>query len=219
MFFKVLKKSKKSKARLGLVKTKHGVIHTPAFFPVATKATVKSLTPEDVKEIGFETGNKKNVILSVKDAHRIGQKAGERIIIKNKESKSIEDKYWYAILQIDYSNSLVRPGEIGVFIDLLKKHKNLSNESIVSIKPAEPPDSFTFIKRKIKGEKLYADEINNIIDDAVSGSLSRIDLAAFITAVSINGMDNEEITSFTLAEARSGEMFDFGPEVFDKHST
>lgn len=53
-FFKILKKDKKSKARLGLVKTPHGNIHTPALFPVATKATVKSLTPEDIKDIGFE---------------------------------------------------------------------------------------------------------------------------------------------------------------------
>ncbi len=51
---KILKKDKKSKARLGLVKTPHGNIHTPALFPVAIKATVKSLTPEDVKDIGFE---------------------------------------------------------------------------------------------------------------------------------------------------------------------
>jgi len=53
-FFKVIKKHKKSKARLGLIKTSHGVIHTPAFFPVATKATVKSLTPEDIKELGLK---------------------------------------------------------------------------------------------------------------------------------------------------------------------
>ena len=53
-FFKILKKSKKSAARLGELKTSHGLIHTPAFFPVATQATVKSLTPKEIKEIGFE---------------------------------------------------------------------------------------------------------------------------------------------------------------------
>jgi len=53
-FFKIIKKHSKSKARLGLIKTPHGVIHTPAFFPVATQATVKGLTPEDIKRIGFE---------------------------------------------------------------------------------------------------------------------------------------------------------------------
>ncbi len=54
MNFKITKKHKKSKARLGIIKTPHGDIKTPAFLPVATKATVKSLTPEDIKEIGYE---------------------------------------------------------------------------------------------------------------------------------------------------------------------
>ncbi|OGZ32844.1 MAG: hypothetical protein A3H00_01970 [Candidatus Portnoybacteria bacterium RBG_13_40_8] len=53
-FFKILKKSKKSAARLGILKTSHGLIHTQAFLPCATQATVKSLIPEEIKEIGFE---------------------------------------------------------------------------------------------------------------------------------------------------------------------
>ena len=52
-FFKILKKSKKSRARLGLIKTAHGQIATPAFLPVATQATIKTLTPREIKEIGF----------------------------------------------------------------------------------------------------------------------------------------------------------------------
>ncbi|MHA1689313.1 MAG: AMP phosphorylase [Promethearchaeota archaeon] len=171
-----------------------------------------------VKKINF-AGNKRDVILSPEDALKIGQKAGERIIIKNIDAKSIENKYWHAIVQIDYSNALVKPGEIGIFIDLLKEKEDLKINSLVSVKPAEPPDSFTFVQKKIRGEKLTSEEINSIINDAVTGSLSKIDLAAFITAVSINGMDNDEITSLTIAEAKSGETFDFGPNVFDKHST
>lgn len=52
--FKVLKRSKKSKARLGVLKTPHGQIKTPAFVTVGTKATVKSLTPEDLNKIGSQ---------------------------------------------------------------------------------------------------------------------------------------------------------------------
>jgi len=48
--FKILKKSKRSRARLGLLKTKHGVIETPCLVPVATQAVVKTLTSEEVKE-------------------------------------------------------------------------------------------------------------------------------------------------------------------------
>ncbi len=54
MKFEITKKSKKSGARLGIIKTAHGELHTPAFFPVATKATIKTLTSQDIKEIGFE---------------------------------------------------------------------------------------------------------------------------------------------------------------------
>jgi len=52
--FRIIKKDKNSRARVGLVKTLHGVFHTPAFFPVATKATVRTLDPQDLKNIGIE---------------------------------------------------------------------------------------------------------------------------------------------------------------------
>lgn len=52
--FKILKKSRKSKARLGILKTPHGEIKTPAFVTVGTKGTVKSLTPEDLDEVGTQ---------------------------------------------------------------------------------------------------------------------------------------------------------------------
>jgi hypothetical protein len=172
-----------------------------------------------VKQINFETGNTKDVVLNINDAVELGQKAGERVYVKNIKSKSIQEKFWVAIIQIDYLGTIVEPGEIGVFKNLLREKKELTNETVVSIKPADPPDSFKFIQKKIKGLKLTSEEINGIITDAVSGSLSRIDLAAFITGVSINGMDNEEMTALTLAETRSGEIFYFGMDVYDKHST
>src|SRR3972149_8793370 len=48
--FKIVAKDKK--ARAGVIKTPHGEIQTPAFFPVGTKGTVKSLTSEQLSEIG-----------------------------------------------------------------------------------------------------------------------------------------------------------------------
>lgn len=46
--FKILKKSKKGGARLGILKTPHGTVETPAFVPVATQAAVKALTNDEV---------------------------------------------------------------------------------------------------------------------------------------------------------------------------
>jgi queuine tRNA-ribosyltransferase len=54
MQFKIEKKLKGSLGRAGILSTPHGVIHTPAFVPVGTKASVKALTPEQVKDLGAE---------------------------------------------------------------------------------------------------------------------------------------------------------------------
>jgi queuine tRNA-ribosyltransferase len=43
-----------SSARCGLLKTAHGIVHTPNFMPVATQASVKGITPADLKKIGVE---------------------------------------------------------------------------------------------------------------------------------------------------------------------
>jgi queuine tRNA-ribosyltransferase len=52
--FEILKKSAKSKARAGRIHTSHGIIHTPAFMPVGTQATVKAMSPQDLDNIGVE---------------------------------------------------------------------------------------------------------------------------------------------------------------------
>jgi queuine tRNA-ribosyltransferase len=41
-------------ARAGVLRTAHGAVETPAFMPVGTKATVKSLHPDEVREAGAQ---------------------------------------------------------------------------------------------------------------------------------------------------------------------
>ncbi len=50
--FKLLKKD--GEARLGKMFTQHGQVNTPAFMPVGTQGTVKSLTPEEIEKSGAE---------------------------------------------------------------------------------------------------------------------------------------------------------------------
>src|SRR4030042_49099 len=52
--FELIKKDPFSEARLGKIETAHGSFTTPAFLPVGTQGTVKSLTPEELVEIGVE---------------------------------------------------------------------------------------------------------------------------------------------------------------------
>ncbi len=52
--FEVIKKSSRSKARVGKLYTPHGIINTPAFMPIGTQGTVKAMTIRDINEIGAE---------------------------------------------------------------------------------------------------------------------------------------------------------------------
>jgi queuine tRNA-ribosyltransferase len=59
-------------ARAGVVQTAHGPIHTPAFMPVGTKGTVKTLLPEEVRELGAE------VVLA--NAYHLHLRPGEDVV-------------------------------------------------------------------------------------------------------------------------------------------
>ena len=48
--FEILKKDTKSNARLGIMHLPHGDVETPVFMPVGTQGTVKTLTPEELKD-------------------------------------------------------------------------------------------------------------------------------------------------------------------------
>ena len=54
MRFEVIHEDKKTGARVGKLYTEHGVIDTPCFMPVGTKATVKGLSPEEVHATGAQ---------------------------------------------------------------------------------------------------------------------------------------------------------------------
>jgi len=74
MSYKIIKKSNKSKARLGVLKTEHGDVQTPFFMPVATQGAVKHITTDEVKIFGAE------IILS--NTYHLMIRPGEKVIKK-----------------------------------------------------------------------------------------------------------------------------------------
>ncbi|MFH1838225.1 MAG: tRNA guanosine(34) transglycosylase Tgt [Candidatus Kuenenbacteria bacterium] len=72
--FQVIKKSKKSRARLSLLKTSHGKINGPFFMPIATRGAIKNLTSEEVKSL------KSQIILS--NTYHLMLRPGMKVIKK-----------------------------------------------------------------------------------------------------------------------------------------
>ena len=73
-YFDILKKDEKSKARLGVIHTGHGDVHTPMFLPIGTQGTVKTVTSEELKFWGAQ------MILA--NTYHLWQRPGDGLIYK-----------------------------------------------------------------------------------------------------------------------------------------
>ncbi len=74
--YELLHIDKNSGARRGIVHTPHGDIQTPVFMPVGTQATVKSMTPEELKEIGAQIILSNTYHLYLRPGHKLVKEAG-----------------------------------------------------------------------------------------------------------------------------------------------
>ena len=70
--YELLHQDRKTGARRGIVHTPHGDIQTPVFMPVGTQATVKSMTPEELKDLGAQ------IILS--NTYHLYLRPGEKLV-------------------------------------------------------------------------------------------------------------------------------------------
>ncbi len=74
--YEFIKECKQTGARLGRVHTPHGVIDTPTFMPVGTQATVKAMSPAELKEIGAQIILSNTYHLYIRPGHKLIESAG-----------------------------------------------------------------------------------------------------------------------------------------------
>ncbi|OQY28535.1 MAG: tRNA guanosine(34) transglycosylase Tgt [Candidatus Cloacimonetes bacterium 4572_55] len=74
--FKVLKKNKDSRARLGRLTTPHGEVDTPIFMPVGTQATVKAISSKDLLASHAQIILANTYHLYLRPGHELIEKAG-----------------------------------------------------------------------------------------------------------------------------------------------
>ena len=75
--YELLHIDKNSGARRGVVHTPHGDIQTPVFMPVGTQATVKAMTPEELKEmVGAQIILANTYHLFLRPGHELVKEAG-----------------------------------------------------------------------------------------------------------------------------------------------
>lgn len=100
------------KARAGIIKTAHGEIKTPIFMPVGTAGTVKSLTVDDLEEVGAQ------IILA--NTYHMLVKAGKEVIenfngvrnFMNWKKPLLTDSGGFQIMSLSGLNKITEEGAV-----------------------------------------------------------------------------------------------------------
>ncbi len=88
----------------------------------------------------------------------------------------------------------------------------------VSVTHAKPLISLAYIRSKIYGNELKAEETRHIIEDILSGQLSDINIAMYIAASSGDRLSKKEVLDLTRAMVETGQRLSWPSElVVDKH--
>lgn len=87
-------------ARTGVIHTPHGDIATPAFIPVATKATVKTLTPEQIRGTGAQAILSNAYHLYLQPGHDIVDEAGGVAAFENWHGPTYTDSGGFQVMSL-----------------------------------------------------------------------------------------------------------------------
>lgn len=106
MKFKIIKKSKRSNARLGLLETSHGVVETPSLVPVATQAVVKTLTSQEVEETNSQMLISNTFHLHLKPGEQFLKKVGGIHQFMNWKRPLMTDSGGFQVFSLGFGQDL-----------------------------------------------------------------------------------------------------------------
>jgi AMP phosphorylase len=162
-----------------------------------------------VEVLMISTGGSRIALLSEKSANLLGVHSSDRIKITFKTQEMI------AIANIaDY----FPPNRIGLYRETIDALGVKENEK-VNVQLAPLPESLFNIRAKLHGERLRERDLVAIVKDVIERHLSTVEIAAFLTALSIHGLSTGETEALSRAMISTGKTIDFGKgPILDKHS-
>jgi len=126
-----------------------------------------------------------------------------------------------ATLNIVENGDLLDPYSLGLSSNAFAA-LGIAEKSQVTINLARPPRSMDFVRSKVRGETLHADQIKEIITDIAAHRYSKTEIAAFIVA-SAAFLTGDEVLALTRAMADVGTRISWKKApcnfttVMDKH--
>lgn len=108
--YEPIKTCKQSGARLGRVHTPHGVIETPAFMPVGTQATVKTMSPEELKTMDAHIILSNTYHLFIRPGHDIVKAAGGLHKFMNWDRPILTDSGGFQVFSLSNMRKITEEG-------------------------------------------------------------------------------------------------------------
>jgi len=146
--FKIIKKSKISKARLGIIETNHGVVETPCLVPVATQAVIKTLNSEEVLETKSQILICNTFHLHLRPGEEIIKRAGGLHKFMNWKRPLMTDSGGFQVFSFGFGKDL-------------GMGKILKNKAYSNIEYGQQPkflkitDKGVFFRSPLDGKKLF----------------------------------------------------------------
>ena len=109
--FQVLHRCPDSRARIGVIRTRHGEFETPVFMPVGTQGAVKAVSPEELQEIGVEILLANMYHLYLRPGHEVIDRLGKLHRFMNWDAPILTDSGGFQVFSL---SNLRRISEEGV---------------------------------------------------------------------------------------------------------
>lgn len=108
--YELVAEDRKTGARAGLLHTPHGVFKTPMFMPVGTQATVKTVTPEEMEEMGSQIILSNTYHLFLRPGTELIHEAGELHRFMNWNKGILTDSGGFQVFSLGAMRKITEEG-------------------------------------------------------------------------------------------------------------
>jgi AMP phosphorylase len=159
--------------------------------------------------LNITAGGRRIAILGEETARLLGVHSSDRICI------TYCDRQIIAIANIATHFPKKR---IGLYKEI-SKTLGLKTDETVEVDFAQLPESLRLVRAKLRGERLREHDMVTIVKDVVERHLNEVEIAAFLTALNIYGLNMGENEALSRALVETGDTLNFGEApILDKHS-
>ncbi len=172
--FKVIYKSKKSGARLGVLKTPHGEVMTPTLVPVGTQAVMKTLTSEEAVAAKCRMLIANTFHLHLKPGEKLVKRHGGLHKFMNWQRPIMTDSGGFQVFSLGFGRDcgigkiLKEKADSSVRVNKQPKSVKISDEGVSFRSPLDGREIFLGPKESIKIQEALGADIILAFDECTS---------------------------------------------------